>query len=458
MIERDGTTNFKLVVPSNYFFIKEKHHDFLSYLNSPFFKTHFFEFIAKHLGRNVRFETLLAPVINSKNKISFLNKLKNFFFSLFYTLLILVTLRIRKINKIIGVRYSEYASKKIILDGKIINIKFDFLLYGSNSFIYQYKHTSGKESISEYFQSILYTSSGQDNRLIQMYLNLLGLVSHSSRLVTDCYFVENCLFKNLVYLRYKNYRYKTDIIAHGATFFLNANSWIYLKTPVYNYYGNGKLEFEDVGIKINSGFAGKKPILCNSYNIKENYRSVIIYLYPHYQSVRKNNAEAISRYHFNDIEKIIFQLISKNFKIILKTHKNSISSSIFFKQFISDMQKKFSKIEVKHSLNDIEEVNKCIHLFTYLSTGWFEKIEEGCPSFCFNPYYLDLNMSKPFLKYVNSNFLNICYFDNVDSLTISVNNTTTTTYTTINNIDGIRRSGDVYQYLNFLYELDKGKY
>jgi hypothetical protein len=456
LIERDGTTNFKLVVPTNFFSIKEKQHDFLSYLNTPFFKTQFFEFIAKRLGKNVRFETLLDPVINSKNKISFLIKLKNYFFRLIYTLLIFVTLRIRKINKIIGVRYSQCASKKIILDGKIINIKFDLLLYGSNSFIYQYKHTSGKESISEYFQSILYTWSGQDNRFIHKYLNFLGLVSHSSRLVTYCYFVENSLFKNLVYLRYKLYGYKTDIIAHGATFFLNANSWIYLKTPVYNYYGNGKLEFEDVGIKINSGFAGKKPILFNSFHNKENYRSVIIYLYPHYQSVRKNNAEAISRYHFNDIEKIIFQLISKNFKIILKTHKNSISSSIFFKQFISDLEKKFSKIEVKHSLNDIDELNKCVHLFTYLSTGWFEKIEEGCPSFCFNPYYLDLNMSKPFLNYVNSNFLNTCYFDNVDSLTISVNNTTTNI--TINNIDGIRRSGDVYQYLNFLYELDKGKY
>ncbi len=453
LIEQYDSSDFKLVVPSNFFAIKEKHHDFISYLNSPFFKTQFFEFTAKQLGRNVRYETSLAPVICSKNKYLYLFNLNRFFFSFFYTFFILVILRIKNINKVIGVRYAENASKKIIIDKKIINIKFDFLFYGRNCTVYKYKHTTGNESISEFFQSFFHTSSVQNNSYFKMYLNFLGLVSHSSRLVTDCYFIDNSLFKNLVYLRFKSFGYKTDIIAHGATFFLNADSWIYLKTPVYNYYGNGTLEFEDLGVKINSGYSGIKPKFCNSVEINKSYNCVIIYLYPHYQSVRKNNAEAISKYHFSDIEKIIFYLNEMNFKIILKPHKNSSSSSLFFNQFISDLKQKYSKIEVNHSLNGSEEVNKSIHLYTYLSTGWFEKIEEGYLSICFNPFYLDLNMSKPFQSYINSNFLNICYFNNVDRLINSINKNT---YTSIKNIDGIRRYGDVYQYLNFIYELDKG--
>ncbi len=219
LIEQYDSSDFKLVVPSNFFAIKEKHHDFISYLNSPFFKTQFFEFTAKQLGRNVRYETSLAPVICSKNKYLYLFNLNRFFFSFFYTFFILVILRIKNINKVIGVRYAENASKKIIIDKKIINIKFDFLFYGRNCTVYKYKHTTGNESISEFFQSFFHTSSVQNNSYFKMYLNFLGLVSHSSRLVTDCYFIDNSLFKNLVYLRFKSFGYKTDIIAHGATFF-----------------------------------------------------------------------------------------------------------------------------------------------------------------------------------------------------------------------------------------------
>jgi hypothetical protein len=452
-IKNNTKFEYKLFVPSNYFSFVEEFSDFTEYVNSPFFKTNIFEFIAKKNVRKLSILPLL-PITNSKKKSCIdIKKISRLASSLVYTLLIFLILKFKKIKNIVAIRYHVKISKSFLVDENTLNIKFDKLLFNNVIKKVIYKEDLNELSLSDFFIKNIGPWVSHNQYFVRIYLRLIGLKKPFNKLITDSYQIDNLLFKQFVVSSFENYGTRSDIIAHGGSFFLNPGSWIYLNTPIYKYYGNGSLSYEQYGIKIHSGFSGRVSNNNKIFVSTEKLRWVIIYLYPHYQFVRKNISESISRMHFSDIEKLVESLIQSNYKVVLKPHNNSGISSIFYPEFIERLKFRFPQIHVGHHISpEIFSHSETLHLFSYLSTGWLEKINENIKSVCFNPFYLDIFLSPVIKEYINSQLLNRCYFEHLGNLinTISIDN-----FPTNCNVDGIFRYGQIKEYLKSIYEVDE---
>lgn len=451
ILNNNDEPSFKLFVPKNFFEQKEEYPDLTSYLNSPFFKTILFEYVVLKNNKNVQIVPLLT---STELKTSFIaqKKIRKILQCLAYNLIIISKIQFGSFKNVVGINYHHNISRVIAVCPKTINLKFDLLFFGVKANRIGYINSSLYNGLDNFIEETLKPWMFKNSLLFRLYLDLLGLRKSVDKLVTDSYHINNFLFKSLVIERFERRGLITGIISHGATFFLNPRSWLYVQSPALKYYGNGFLNVEEGGIRIHPGFSGKAVKDWKTWSRSNHIRSVIIYLYPHYQFVRMNNAEAISYMHFKDIELIVDTLLRLNFKVILKPHSNSRKSSIFYPEFINTLELKYPELIITKNIPESVLDFNSIHLFTYLSTGWFEKVQEGLPSVCFNPGYLDLAVSRVVNNFIDKELMNRCYFNNVvDLKEYFISEKFIVNY----NIEGIWRYGDFKQYLNFVYELEK---
>lgn len=451
IVNNTNQHSFKLFVPTNFFKNKEEFTDFGIYFHSAFFKTILFEYVALKKNKSVELVPLLTS-IEPKSSFEAPKKIKSIFRYIAYNLIILTKLKFGHFKNVVGINYHSEISRRIAICPETINVKFDLLFFGVKSNRINYIKSTLDIELDDFIERTFRPWMFRNTLLFRLYLDFLGLRKCVNKLATDSYHINNFIFKSLVIERFEKRGLATAVISHGATFFLNPRSWLYLQSPAYKYYGNGFLNVEEGGIRIHPGYSGKAVRGLKTITRSKHAKTVIIYLYPHYQSFRKNNAEAISYLHFKDIELIVDSLLLFNFEVILKPHKNSQKSSVFYPDFINALKLKYPKLIITMNLPESTLDSSTIHLFTYLSTGWLEKIQEGLSSVCFNPGYLDLTVGRDVGILINKELMNRCYFDNHFDLQEYFKSTNFNVHC---DIDGIWRYGDFKQYLSFIYELEK---